>query len=1404
MLIIFLIVLFAILWCLIRVVSIVLVFKKMKKATKKEWVKVLQGFLKTPSEKKLIFYFMSTEAGLAGIFPQCLKAYVSVNRQNINVGFWIEIADNSDCLSFMIAIIIAIGYFLYLWFNNKNHTERWNEVINASRLINEEFNFVPTESWFANQNNKAIKSLDKRYSTIRNFPFNQMDFALASLRKKDNFLHLLHSELKSFVEKSDNFLRSEKKEIDEKYVCVSTICADIKKSVQSLDGSTDAYLKLKRKLEEFKDILFTYYREHTDHLAQSLEYQSRDLLEATSILSTALSNEWIEHKKHRNLFIVGEAGTGKSHLIGDMVTIRKENNEPSILLLGQHFINASDPLTQIREMLDVLCRKERLLKKLNEYGERDGIPVVIFIDAINEGEGEVLWKSFLAKIISDLEQYEYLRLVISFRISARKNWFYDLAYDSSNSVYHHHGFEGNERDASEYMFNSFNLDQPMWPVFGNEFANPLFLIKYCRNHERSGRPLMLEDFWMTIGNYCKLTNHDLAQHFGYNDSIDLVTGALKAVAKLMIEKNSRYRLDFQIVMERLTDVAKYTSRPKEFLDLLLEEGLLRTETYEGGTFVEFGFERIGDYFIADYLIENKPPKEWFKYRLGDISEAISIIVPQKHNQEAFEFVERDDIKKAIRSFILNAAWRDEFCPKGQAFVQQLKEQKEYSDLYQMIVKRPFRKDKNINGATLYELLWDKTMVQRDAIWTTVISEDLGEGRYIMKLAKWGMQAKSETLYKIDDTTCSLCAETLIWSLASTWRELRDTSTHALVNILSNHTSIILHLLQKYYQINDPYIEERLWASVFGALLCSQDRDAVEEIGNWTYNTIFCGNNVPKHILIRDYAKEILRYAQSLELNLIVEEDKLSLPFDNGELPEILSSEDITARFERDWKSIPEDGKMIYRAQSEILNSMATEHSSRTLYGDFGRYVFQANIEDFGEDVELMSNWAIQMIFDEFGYDPKVFSSFDSSHFSRDRSSSGIERIGKKYQWIAMYRIMAHLSDLHPDLDFSEAWSTPVCSVRNIDPTMNPGLVNKSRRSIYDVPIYDILSPKYDLKWIKSWKRMPKIEEYLFTKDGDSNEWINLFSYNNIAHKPSSLSDKVPFDRDLWTYVQAFAMNKADLKTVCKNIHKYGLEGRRFHENRDIYGIYSREFYWSDEYKSTVKPSNYGSIEFSIGRVDFQNIIIEPAYLQYNQPSSSDASCVESTNMLLPNDWIYQGLGLKYAKENGAWLDANDSVVVLDNQMYCGGHRALLVRKDIMLAYLKRNNKYLLWPILNERMIHAEHPGWANHEQNGGWVYMDEEGIIHYKFRCYEPSAILKKWSKWKNNILKDIDKVLLLMHQHNLIWLPKKKKLKLYFGDNYSWPFNKKTLPAKQEMQSEEQNNGLEAFIKFDEEERDS
>ena len=1335
------------LWSIIQTASLILVIKKVRKANWKEWINIIIAFLKTRTERKVFYRFMAAELILAGgVIPEIPKIVLKFRHADTEVNLWLELSQNSEWLSFGVAVLIAFGYFIYLWLSNKKKPEEWQRIVEACSLIDEEFNFIPTQKWFEDQNAKQIRNLDKRYSEERNFPFEDMDFALASLHIADRFKPLLKKDISKFKNTLRTFIESIDKE--PYYSDLSTQCKFLAEKIDSLSGTATSYIELRESVNGFLSIFNNFYYDSQNNNRNDILTKGNFIREDGYILQKVLSNSWIGFRKHHTIIITGVAGAGKSHLIGDMVTQRKRANEPSILLLGQHFTSSSDPLSQIRELLDVKCRKERLLGQLDNYGKRIGKPVVIFIDAINEGAGDDLWSKFLLDFLQSIESYEYLRLVISFRISDRKNWFYDIAHNFEYAVYQHHGFKGHEREACEYMFSSFGIEQPTWPVYGEEFLNPLFLIKYCRNHERSQRPLVFTNFWTTILEYCDDTNHEIAISFKYNEAQNLVTKALRSVAELMVTARSRSNIEYQVVMKRLAQDAQYTKAPNEFFELLIDEGLLRTDIHNGVTYVNFGFERIGDYFIAEHLISNAPAKEWFKYNLGNLSEALAILVPSIKDKELIELVEKNDKEKALQAFIDSAMWRDSFTVKGDELISKIIEVKEYGLMFEIILSCPYRTDVASNGFALYDMLWNLNMMQRDAIWTILISSPSShQSSQLMDLARWGCEASENTLNSIDNQIAKACLETLVWTLSTTWRELRDCATHAIVNILVQHKKLLLPLLEKYYFVNDPYIQERLWCAVYGALLLMQDDKNSCTVAQWVYSNVFVKKHVPEHILVRDYACNIVEFGISRGLDIRIEQGHIKVPFTDGTLPPIPSNDEITAKYDRDWKTVPENERDVYMVQHSILSSMAPEYGVRS-YGDFGRYVFQSNLGGFGENVEMLSNWAIHMIFEEYGYDPNVFVHFDKNNDSHNRSHGKIERIGKKYQWIAMYRIMARMLDKYPDKDWSNEWSDPVRRARTIDPTIYPGRKSLHHQSKYKLPDFDISVPKNDLKWLKTWKNMPRIREYVLITDEDGIEWVNLFSYSKFVHEPD---DDKALIRDLWTFIQAYVVNKEALSTVCDNLYHIGIEGRSFHENNEIYNVFTREFYWSTAYKNAVSIENHKRIPFSVGHKIFDEIIMEPAYLQYTLSYDDDVSSDDFVNLLLPNEWLFNGLQLKFSNDVGVWVNDKNEIVVLDNYMFSSGHSALLVRKDYLLNYLNANGKVMFWPILTERMIRSKKMGYANRTQNGGYAYMDERGIIHQKIRCYEPSNIEKKYLKLKSLIDKKTNIVLFWLHKHHFI-----------------------------------------------------
>jgi hypothetical protein len=320
-----------------------------------------------------------------------------------------------------------------------------------------------------------------------------------------------------------------------------------------------------------------------------------------------------------------------------------------------------------------------------------------------------------------------------------------------------------------------------------------------------------------------------------------------------------------------------------------------------------------------------------------------------------------------------------------------------------------------------------------------------------------------------------------------------------------------------------------------------------------------------------------------------------------------------------------------------------------------------------------------------------------------------------------------------------------------------------------VPKFDVTQIKDEINWLKQWKEMPAIEKYLLTKDENGIEWVNLFSYNKIR-SPKKFSNHDGWIREIWTFIQAFVVKKKHLNTVCREIHRVGLKGRGFRENREIEGIYAREFYWSDIYRERCKEEYYGFAPLSIGQKEFPEIEIAPTYLQYNHSSSEDASNLDGAYIIMPNEWLYKGLELYYNKSNGVWIDRQGCIVVVDNAEYGKGHSALLIRKDVLLKYLNKEGLVMFWPVLTERQVRLVHgSGGPGYEQNGGWAYMDENGAIHHQFRCYMPSKFQKKVNRSKSKINKWSrklhNKFVWFLSKHGLKKLSFEEKIRILYED---------------------------------------
>lgn len=259
-----------------------------------------------------------------------------------------------------------------------------------------------------------------------------------------------------------------------------------------------------------------------------------------------------------------------------------------------------------------------------------------------------------------------------------------------------------------------------------------------------------------------------------------------------------------------------------------------------------------------------------------------------------------------------------------------------------------------------------------------------------------------------------------------------------------------------------------------------------------------------------------------------------------------------------------------------------------MYGDFGRYVFQSALRNFEVDDYKIFNYAMYYIINELGYQGELFDDYDRfvSRFSYDRHRVlKTERIGKKYQWIAMYNILARISDYYPMkkrfsmeeeiVSYDGPWEP---YVKDFDPTLNAynllcddapyfSQINEHIRE----SVQENHTVKDDSAFDEDiWTNSNSIffvhqkEDLLLTDDG-GNQWVVLSKYADTGRNDLAY-DKLM----VWNWLYGYFVTDEQLAILKeyagKNVNLLNSDITGIPET---YTLYSREYPWSSGSKSVL-------------------------------------------------------------------------------------------------------------------------------------------------------------------------------------------------------------------------------------------
>lgn len=656
-----------------------------------------------------------------------------------------------------------------------------------------------------------------------------------------------------------------------------------------------------------------------------------------------------------------------------------------------------------------------------------------------------------------LADYPDIKLILSLRTTFIDTVIPDLFFEQNKVVLIEHvGFGSETFNAIAEYCDYFEIAPPAAPIFGEEYENPLFLKLVCSRIAKTSKRVFAKNYTLgeVLESYLEDINSKISEaiYLDYDKRNNLVSKAIEAIVSHEEFKYGflPYGCAYQAVRTAVKDYCDSSSR---FLTALIDESLLIcSQRYEDDeAIILFSFERIGDYYKAlsllpptkigeanqrDQIMRSKKFSALFDSGSSislnqGVLEALAVILPEKYGIELYEITPKElvDNPHMIDHYVQGLSWR---------LISSLKEDdKRYIDTYvwrysltsrnfmTVLIRNSIEIESAFNADYLYMTLARMTLLTRDAIWTTFASES----EELERLVGWLW----DNYEKLPDNFIELAEALLAWCLTSTKRFLRDCATKAIACLLVRKPSTASSLLKRFIGIDDMYVVERILAAIYGAISHTRRDVAWIESSEVIYDYIFSPQGTYPHVLVRDYAYSIVSSAVRYHNLDAGKFERINPPY-KSDWYRISPTNDDIDKFQAEVEE--QHGKRSWQSGViwHLIHSMTTEYGRGTCaYGDFGRYVFGSNVHEWNNQFneQCLSNIVTWEIVSQDHFLER-FGEFDYSvaRSCGDRYDHAVERIGKKYQWIGMFKLIARLVDNYPPYTEKKVFTTEYIEYRD--------------------------------------------------------------------------------------------------------------------------------------------------------------------------------------------------------------------------------------------------------------------------------------------------------------------------------------------------------------------------------------
>lgn len=964
----------------------------------------------------------------------------------------------------------------------------------------------------------------------------------------------------------------------------------------------------------------------------------------------------LEDSKNVDLHILGDAGVGKTHIANHICFNRLNNGFPALIISGRKFTTNLPVGEQLKQILDIPSKYslENFLDSLETAAKVYNVRIPLIIDGLNESTYNnafsSIWKNYLSGFVEEIKQRKHIVLITTCRKTYRNEIWGDNYPE--NVVFVSEFDEEYTLIAIKKYFKFYKINANLTYSPLKQFSYPLYLRIFCeitnpdRNKEVEiyiGETTLFEVF----DEFIRLSNRRICDHLGIDLRANVLEASLKKIANYLW-KNHQRSISHAELVKILDNKSRDEVKRSESKTFAIEdEGLLiYRDMGNGEEVVFFTYDLFGGYIIAKYLVDQeklnlknfinseKTIKSLFSDDYNtlhplyeDIKRCLAALVPIKRK----EFLHNlSDNKEVIISSIQSLF---EISPKdidenSVNFVKkQFKELENRELLFNLFeytltyIEHPF------NAMCFFELLKELEMNDRDVSWTEYLRENIH--MFEKDLENFEKTCKDQKSFSEESNTrINLFAHYIVWFLTSTTHSFRDGATRALYWYGRTFPEDFFELVEKSFEINDPYVSERMVAAAYGVCMARQydfkDNTFSEKIlpiyGRKLYDLMFKENAhyATTHILKRDYARQIIEISLIHHPTILTEKEKerIKPPYKDGGI--------------RNWGQSEDRDKGMYRDGNNPMDGIVHEDPVSLLGKGMDKY------QKPPEYVKAKSNlwWRVYQL----GYSLELFGEIDKEikHWNRiirNTDEGGwADFYGRKYVFIAVQEL-AGCRDDHGLLKSDWEMEYRRTSLVNIDPSF-PTDIKKFKL------VEDDFLGKNDIsiiEWILE-DYTPNLNKYLIIDEinDEKGPWVLLDGYIG--------QENVELNRDIYVFPRGFFVKSEDENDIVQRLKQQNLFGRWLPEIYEDHYVYAGEIPWCD----TFPENEWEELSFEVGTELIKVPIKKRVVMRDNEPLSE-------------------------VEERKLWNDLSDKVVVTPKEKYFDFNRDIDINIKIVTEFEQMND-----------------------------------------------------------------------------------------------------------------------------------